>query len=373
MESIDEIRDGVVAWARSYGILTDSFPGGMAPTGKVELAPFAPEDAEFFRQPRRIARVVGSGNTLTLSTRVKIAETKVRKLQQKFTDRYGKDGYKLAVDVSKHFKVDQRLDTFGRLSPIKWLTVSGQKSRIACGSSIGLGNQRNAGTLTALARVKGDKDQLFAISCNHVIGGCSTALPGTPIVVPGIQDVTSDYPEIHVVGLHDRTANMSQGLPSLIDISQNHDLAVFVVNQPELITSMQGEGENAFDTPTKFAPPTVDMEVKKWGRSTGLTKGVIVAVNSDPEPIEYNVTSYFGPMRSEIFRGTVYFERVFEVRSMGAAPFSLGGDSGALVVDRTGKSVIGVVVAGGGEKSLVLPIDGALKSLGLVLVSGHNV
>ncbi len=95
------------------------------------------------------------------------------------------------ITTAPSYKVDQSLQTFGPFEPIRR-----HQGRIACGSSIGIGNQRNAGTLTAIAI--DDQEQLFGLSCNHVVGGCNTALPGTPIVIPGIQDVSADSSEITV-------------------------------------------------------------------------------------------------------------------------------------------------------------------------------
>ena len=71
--------------------------------------------------------------------------------------------------------------------------------------------------------------------------------------------------------------------------------------------------------------------VKKWGRSTKLTTGIVQSVVRDGESLDYNITSYFGPTASQTFNGTVYYGEVIVIRST-SGEFSLGGDSGALVV-----------------------------------------
>ncbi len=365
---IEDRRLDILAWAERNGVLADYLTADSG--GDANRVPFPDGSAEFFRT-RKIVRVVADTDKgrLIVYSRLPIAKAKQAQLRSAFADAFQDSGVRLVLDSTKPFKVDKAVESYGRFEPIRKY-----KKRISCGSSIGLGNQRNAGTLTALARKKGEEG-LFGISCNHVTGGCGTARPGIPIVMPGIQDVDHENNEIMVVGDHDAVAHMAQGLPSVRDISINRDLAYFRIRDPRKLTSMQGAGDGAFDTPTRFATPEVGMTVKKWGRSTRLTKGEISLVNGQDEPIEYNVQSFLGPLNAQTFRGTVYYSGVIEVSSSGT-PFSLGGDSGALVVTDAapGKErVIGIIIAGERTKSLVLPLKPALSEHGLTLISGHNI
>ncbi len=370
MATISELRLALYAWAQNNGIMADNVPvlGG----GDANLIPFPPESVEYFRM-RKVVRVVADEqtSTLTLYSRQKIADTKTRKLVEAFRDRYGDQSIRLVVDWSKPFKVDQHLDSWGKPEPLRLLN-----KRICCGSSVGLGNQRNAGTLTALATRKNEQ-AIYGLSCNHVTGGCGTARPGTPVVVPGIQDIDDEYRNILVIGDHESAAPMSQGLPSVYNTSENRDMAFFSIRDPDKLSSMQGNGTNAYDTPHLFENhPERRMPVKKWGRSTGFTTGEISLVNKDPEPIPYQVQSYYGPIQSQTFQGTVYLHDVIEVTPDSSKPFSLGGDSGSLVVTNiTGRvaKVVGVVIAGDKNKSLVLPLKPSLEKYGLRLLASHNV
>jgi hypothetical protein len=372
MAELAEVRNAVLAWAFQHGLLADTALGdeGIA-QGDPSILPFEAQHADYFRT-RKIVRVYGDTgrrrHTLKVFSRLRLAKTKIAELQDLFNATFAQSGIVLEVDISKPFKVDQAVQSYGQFVPIHY-----KGKRIACGSSVGLGNQRNAGTLTALVHTL-TGDGLFGISCNHVVGGCSTARPGTPVVVPGIQDVSADHNEIHVIGVHMWAAPMSQGLPSVVDISGNRDLACFRLHDPNRLSSMQGSGDGGYDTPETFAKVKVSLPVKKWGRSTGLTQGRITNILEGGEPVEYNVTSYYGPMNSQVFKGTVYFNDIYEVAPSGG-PFSLGGDSGALVVTNTDgpEQVVGITIAGGRDKSLVLPLKPALKALGLTLVSGHNI
>lgn len=363
------------AWALRYGLLTDAGmrEAAMARGGDPARVPFDEDEAEFFRM-RKIMRVrpeeQAGRQTVTIFTRQAIAERKVQQLVTTFAQRF--DDVTLAVTTAPTYRIDQTLQSYGPFEPVRT-----HGDRVACGSSVGIGNQRNAGTLTALARSI-DGGALFGVACNHVVGGCSTAQPGTPIVMPGIQDVTVDVPDITVVGTHYAAATMSPGLPTVLpDISANGDLACFELTDAgqRRLTSWQGTGPHSYDTPTTFAPAVArGLAVQKWGRSTGHTTGRVASVLVDPEPLEYNVISYFGPQNSQVFRGTIYYQSAYEVEGRTGRPFSVGGDSGALVVtadDGAAPEVVGIVIAGSTGKTLVLPLAPLLDQLQLALVAGY--
>ena len=100
----------------------------------------------------------------------------------------------------------------------------------------------------------------------------------------------------------------------------------------------------------------------------------MASVLTDPEPLEYNVVSFFGPQNSQVFRGTIYYQAAYEVEADSGRPFSVAGDSGALAVtaDKDGEPrVVGIVIAGSTGKTLVLPLAPLLDQLELELVSGY--
>jgi hypothetical protein len=378
MPTSQDLLDGLYTWAMNNGILTDDARREMtAASGDPNLIPFEEKHAKFF-STRKIARFSSRKKagvtTITLFARLPIAKKKADDLKKAFNERYGKGGFVLEVDVARPFKIDQNIrDT---LNPVHHHEIEGAEQKwIACGSSVGLGNQRNAGTLTALG--KSENGCLVGISCNHVTGGCNTARPGTPIVVPGIQDVSPENHEITVIGVHDFTGPMSQGLPQVFDIKSNCDIAFFQINedQADLLSSMQGSGDKAYDTPTEFAVVREGQKVKKWGRTTDCTRGTVKRIVRNPQSIDYKITSYFGPTSSQVFNGTVFFKNFYEVESLGVDPFSVGGDSGSLVVtDVSGnEKVVGILIGGNDTKSYVLPLRYILKDRKVSLINGHNV
>jgi len=96
---------------------------------------------------------------------------------------------------------------------------------------------------------------------------------------------------------------------------------------------------------------------------------------SEPESIDYNVTSYYGPSSSQAFRGTVYYPEIYEIESLGVSPFSAGGDSGSLVVSDVegSEKVVGILIGGNNSKSYVLPIRAILQKRGIELVDRYGV
>lgn len=369
MTDVEQVRRDLYTWAARRGILTDAaLRDAWGLMGDPSTVPFDDDQTDYFRT-RRIMRiraeVAETGGKVIISTRQSIAVRKIGELQRVFNAHFKPDAITLYITTAPSYKIDQTLTTSGP-------PVRKRGRRITCGSSVGIGNQRNAGTLTALARREGSTE-LLGLTCNHVIGGCSTTVPGTPIVVPGIQDVTAEYATLDVVGTFTDAASMRQGLPTVSDISDNADLACFELNRrgSTLLTSWHGADDDSYDTPTDFVTPgTQGIPVQKWGRSSARTVGRL-SVLTEAEPVEYSVVSHFGPQASQTFRGTIYFPVVYEVSTTGR-PFSAAGDSGSLVVTvEPSPKIVGVVIAGGPTKTLVLPLQPMLKQLKLELVTNY--
>ncbi|SFU33430.1 hypothetical protein SAMN02799631_00192 [Methylobacterium sp. 174MFSha1.1] len=249
------------------------------------------------------------------------------------------------------------------------LPQAGLAGRYPCGSSISLGNVREAGTLGCLVRDAGGV--LYGLSANHVTGGCSNARPGAPVVGPGIKDVGAGLPDPRTLGHHARALALVPGDPASVAPGRNRDAAVFRLSDPDALSSSQG---GHHDTPAAAAEPMEEAVVEKVGRSTGLTRGVIESQIVGPFPVSYRTTIYHSAEEDAEFRGQVFFEPVYVVRGEGG-PFALAGDSGALVTAGTGtaRRAVGIVFSGrGAEESYMLPLKPILDDLGMTLVSGHG-
>ena len=109
-----------------------------------------------------------------------------------------------------------------------------------------------------------------------------------------------------------------------------------------------------------------EMKIKKVGRTTGITTGVIETVIDEPTPI---------PCHTRHFKGTVWFSKMWYVVE-DHSDFALPGDSGSLVVNEEATHAVGVIFSSNrtGDYGLMIPIRHVLAQFGgLTLVSGHGV
>lgn len=90
------------------------------------------------------------------------------------------------------------------------------------------------------------------------------------------------------------------------------------------------------------------MAVRKTGRTTDLTKGKIMLLNA-------TVNVSYGK-KSARFTGQVL-----------STPMSLGGDSGALVVDAEDRVAVGLLFAGSTQATIFTPIRPLLEALEVTL------
>jgi len=245
-----------------------------------------------------------------------------------------------------------------------------RNGRITCGSSISVGNNREAGTLGALLR--DTKGKLYGLSCNHVTGGCSNARVGLPIVAPGILDVGSDVALPRTIGRHYRAMQFIAGDPSAVaNFRDNADAAIFSIEDDARHTSWQSD---VTDTPNSVKLPEEDMAVEKVGRTTGHTSGIIESQLSGAVRIDYKMTAYHSAEENTNFAGSIFYQPLYIIRGKGQR-FAGEGDSGALVFSReAGKPPFSVGIVIGGDPTndvtYMLPLEPILKKLDCALVSG---
>lgn len=234
----------------------------------------------------------------------------------------------------------------------------------ACGSSIHPARYPGAGTFGCLLR---DADgQLYGLTANHVSGLGNYADEGEKILAPGHFDISPKGRDPFTIGVHVKALPMNHGSPTNVNIDENTDAAVFQIRNPENVSSSQG---GYFDTPAVVTQPIGGMAVEKVGRTTGYTTGRIIGLTPNPVAVGYQLPAVGG-------NATVYFNQLITVTGENGAPFSLPGDSGALVVGMAPDghpAAVGLVIAGTNTGySLILPIGPILTALNMTLVSQHN-
>lgn len=96
--------------------------------------------------------------------------------------------------------------------------------------------------------------------------------------------------------------------------------------------------------------PSLGMQVRKSGRTTDFTTGVITLVNAT---IDVGYSTRFGT-RTVRFTGQVM-----------TTPMSQGGDSGSLIVSATSQDAVGLLFAGSPQATIFSPIGIVMSTLGI--------
>lgn len=239
-----------------------------------------------------------------------------------------------------------------------------RNGRIACGSSCAPSNEQIAGTFGAMLT---DGQQLFAVSNNHVLARCNHTAIGMHVASPSNIDSKAGRRAPTPFATYDRMIELRSGDPFQVERARL-DAALALVTRPEVITSWQGDDSIGYDTPSTVVQPAAEMRVKKIGRTTGLTTGVIDALQNTP---------WLLPYKTPKFTAHVWFEDTWTIRSdEDGEPFALGGDSGSLVVTEDGSGAVGLLFAtsNSGEFGHFAPLADVLNAFGsLQLVSGHGL
>ncbi len=231
--------------------------------------------------------------------------------------------------------------------------------KYACGSSIFPGGRNGAGTLGALVTLNGHGDKLFGLSNNHVAGQCNYSDLDHPIVAPGSIDVRAGFVDPFTIGHFSRSCPMQYGTPDNVPAVDNLDASVFSIKDDGLVSTFQG---SFYDTPPVTDLLSDNLIVKKVGRTTGLTTGRVTGKLAGAIPVSISVAELG-------LQSQVYFENAWVVEGVGGA-FSDGGDSGSLVVTEDGAKAVGLLFAGNGTITLILPLQDVLSFFGATLVTG---
>lgn len=212
-----------------------------------------------------------------------------------------------------------------------------------CGVSVGHPNV-TAGTLGCIV----EKDNKhYILSNNHVLANCNQATNGDKIIQPGAADggksPADDLAELTDFLPLDFTGAANEFDAAIALIGDNAQTTV----EPEIIDI--GRPLKTIKAPVKY------QSVRKHGRTTGHTVGVVMAVSVD-------LWVGYGA------HGKAWFEDQISIMGVGSSPFSQGGDSGSLIVDAVTLEPVGLLFAGGGLLTLASPIDRVLSHFGVSIV-----
>jgi hypothetical protein len=206
------------------------------------------------------------------------------------------------------------------------------------GVSIGLGREAVsfdfAGTFGLVVRDRENAAKRYALSNNHVLADENRVSVGAKVLQPGTLDGGR---------ASDGVGGLSAFIPLKFDNRRNYSDAAIAALNGSVTLSILGIG-----TPAGAARPLLNMLVRKSGRTTGVTEGIIRAVNSDIFDIEYE-------------QGPVRVDDCLVIRaSVASTSFSKPGDSGSAIVNAQGK-VVGLLFAGSDVVTFATPISRVLR------------
>lgn len=193
-------------------------------------------------------------------------------------------------------------------------------------------------------------NQILALSNNHVFADTNSLPIGTQMVQPG--------PETGPTGPGDVYARLSGFIPiqfstPTLPVTNRFDAAVAVVTDPSLVStnSMLGVPHYQSGTVVRAVPGRT---VVKSGRTTGVTRGTVTAVNVNGVQVNYGTTSQ---PRIAVFDGTI------QIRGASGA-FSRPGDSGSVIIDNSTGNPTALLFAGNGVSTTACDLAGVCSHFG---------
>lgn len=192
------------------------------------------------------------------------------------------------------------------------------------------------GTLGSLVTLDG---QPYILSNNHVLARAGGAPAGVEIIQPGLIDVRCGTLGTHTVATFAGdlvplgTANVDTALAKVIPGQVDHTGAILGLGVPCAATAAAAPG----------------LAVTKSGRTTGVTKGTVEAVDVTVS-VEYQKKCNDGPPFPETY--------VHQI-AIGPGCFAAPGDSGSLILTdpaKGGRRPVGLLFAGSSSFTIANPI-----------------
>jgi len=207
-----------------------------------------------------------------------------------------------------------------------------------------VGNEQGgSGTLCCVVTSQSPSGLRLGLSCAHVIGRYGRAHAGEVVMMPARPDAQA-LDELADAPIGRLVTIASPGF-AISDAPANVDAATF---KPKSASSLDARIAllGIRPGPIRDAIP-LGLEVQKVGYASELTTGIVQALH---------VLASF-PMPTDQSQRTVWF-----AEQIGISQFATDGDSGSLVLDKTGRS-IGMHIGGFQNMSLCTPIRRVLKSV----------
>jgi len=194
-----------------------------------------------------------------------------------------------------------------------------------------------AGTIGC--RVKDEQGNVYALSNNHVYAVENNAELGDAVIQPGTYDggVSPD----------DDIGTLAGFVPIVFHPRRTNTIdAAIARTTTDMLGNATPTGGYGAPSSTIRTDNLLNLPVQKYGRTTGLRKGVITNINGTVR-VGYST-------RSAIFVNQIIIT---------PGDFSAGGDSGSLIVtDDEAKNPVGLLFAGSSTMTVANPIDAVLEA-----------
>lgn len=230
----------------------------------------------------------------------------------------------------------------GDVTAFPTLTGDRQKKNrpTSCGVSVGH-PLITAGTLGCLVEKNGET---YILSNNHVLANSNLATIGDKIIQQGTRDGGAS-PFDDIAALSEFKTIVFGGAANDIDAAiAKLDNVIFVDKDVIDIGVVK----------TKTKSASIYQSVRKHGRTTGHTVGVI-------DDISVDIWVNYGGQRA-------WFENQIAIIGVGGKDFSQGGDSGSLIVDAVSLNPVGLLFAGGNAITFANRIDDVLNYFNVSIV-----
>jgi hypothetical protein len=201
------------------------------------------------------------------------------------------------------------------------------------------------GTLGALVEKNGAH---YILSNNHVLARSNKGKQGEAIIQPGLGDqrpicqpLTPDADTVATLTARKRV-KFNSSKTNKVDAAIAEVFAGRVDPSGEIL----GIGIPGTDP----VPAVIGMRVKKSGRTTGLTKGTVIAVNASA------IVEFPKKCGSEVVNQARFTDLIF-IAGNNDKPFIRGGDSGSMVYEnkKSCPSPVGLIFAGSEEVAAASP------------------
>lgn len=200
-----------------------------------------------------------------------------------------------------------------------------------------------------------DGSDVWMLSNNHVLANSNDASIGDATLQPGPSDGGSDPA--------DRIGTLADYEPISFSSDNVMDAAITSPTHPDSI-SASTPTDDAYGLPgTSVTDASVGLGVQKYGRTTGHTTGTVEEVNVTIS-VCYEPAGPFNCQSAATFVDQI---------GIGPGTFSDGGDSGSLIVTDDGNAnPVGLLFAGGSDRTFANPIGPVLDRFGVSVDDGSD-